>query len=98
MRLAIIDHNLIAVEGAKKDDVNFVMVDSVFFERSDDSFHNTTDNNVAGYEVRIAPVNSIDMVLEITSSKSKKSQAICIYVEDNKQNRSTLYFTPLQRS
>lgn len=92
MRLSVNDQNLIAVEYAKKEDVDFVIVDGVFFERKNDVFHNTTNDNLNGYEVKIAPTNSINLELEITSHKDVGD--ILVIVEDVQRQHSKILFKP----
>ncbi len=92
MRLSINSQNLIAVENAKKEDVYFVIVDGVFFERINNNFCSITDDNLNGYEVKIAPTNSIYLELEITSHKD--AGEILVIVEDTQRQHSKILFKP----
>ncbi len=92
MRLSINSQNLIAVENAKKEDVYFVIVDGVFFERKNDIFSNITDDNLNGYEVKIAPTNSIYLELEITSHK--ETGEVLVIVEDVQRQHGKILFKP----
>ncbi len=92
MRLSINDQNLIAVENVKKEDVDFVIVDGVFFERNKDIFCNITDDNLNGYEVKIAPTNNIYLELEITAHKD--SGEVLVIVEDIQRQHGKILFKP----
>ena len=95
MRLSVIDHNLVRVENASKAEVYFVIVDDVFFQRNQDSFDSMTNNNVDGYQVQIAPVDSIDMVLNITAAH--ETGPVTVVVEDRKYQHSQIRFSPQVR-
>ncbi len=46
MRLNVTKQNTIEVENSRKEDVYFVIVDNVFFERQGDVFNSITNNNL----------------------------------------------------
>lgn len=92
MKLSIIDHNLIRVEGAVNSEVYFIMVGDVFFERNPKGFDSVSNNNVNGYQVQIAPVDSIDLVLDITAAHN--AEPVAVVVEDRKYQHGLIRFTP----
>lgn len=92
MRLFVNSQHLIAVEDAKKEDVDFVIVDGVFFERKNDHFCNITNDNLNGYEVKIAPVDSIYLELEITAHED--TGEVLVIVEDITRQHSKILFQP----
>ncbi len=95
MRLSVIDHNLVRVEDAEKAEVYFVMVDDVFFQRIEDHFTAIGNNNGNGYQVQAAPVDSIDLVLEITTARG--TGPVTVVVEDRKYQHGQIRFTPQVR-
>lgn len=92
MRLSVNGQNLILVEDVKKEDVDFVIVDGIFFERKNDIFCNITNDNLNGYEVKIAPTDSIYLELEITSHKD--AGEVLVIIEDIQRQHSKILFKP----
>ena len=95
MNLRLLDHNNIRVEDASKSDIHFVIVDGVFFQRIEESFNAITNNNLNGYQVEIAPVDSLDMVLSITASRA--TEEITVIVEDRIYQHGQIRFIPSVR-
>lgn len=93
MRLNITKQNTLEVENSKKEDVYFVIVDNVFFERHGDVFNSITDNNLNNYNVEILPTNNIFLELKITSTKDL--EPVFIVVEDRKYNHGSVMFKPV---
>ncbi len=93
MRLNITKQNTLEVENSKKEDVYFVIVDNVFFERYGDVFNSITDNNLNNYNVEILPTNNIFLELKITSTKDLES--VFIVVEDRQYNHGSVMFKPV---
>lgn len=92
MRLSVNEQNLIVVEDAKKEDVDFIIVDNVFFKRMHNVFCNITNDNMNGYEVKISPTNNIYLELEITAHKD--TGEISVIVEDTQRQHSKILFKP----
>lgn len=59
MRLNVTKQNTIEVENSRKEDVYFVIVDNVFFERQGDVFNSITNNNLNNYDVKILPTDNV---------------------------------------
>lgn len=93
MRLNITRQNTLEVENSKKEDVYFVIVDNVFFERHGDVFNSITDNNLNNYNVEILPTNNIFLELKITSTKDL--EPVFIVVEDRQYNHGSVMFKPV---
>ncbi|MGO0902935.1 hypothetical protein ACYZFO_14825 [Clostridioides difficile] len=93
MRLNITKQNTLEVENSKKEDVYFVIVDNVFFERHGDVFNSITDNNLNNYNVEILPTNNIFLELKITSTKDL--EPVFIVVEDRQYNHGCVMFKPI---
>ncbi|NMS89209.1 hypothetical protein HGQ85_04645 [Clostridioides difficile] len=93
MRLNITKQNTLEVENSKKEDVYFVIVDNVFFERHGDVFNSITDNNLNNYNVEILPTNNIFLELKITSTKDL--EPVFIVVEDRQYNHGSVMFKPV---
>ncbi|MGX8126794.1 hypothetical protein ACWTV9_11065 [Clostridioides difficile] len=93
MRLNITKQNTLEVENSKKEDVYFVIVDNVFFERHGDVFNGITDNNLNNYNVEILPTNNIFLELKITSTKDL--EPVFIVVEDRQYNHGSVMFKPV---
>ncbi|MFL8675515.1 hypothetical protein [Clostridioides sp. GD02404] len=93
MRLNITKQNTLEVENSKKEDVYFVIVDNVFFERHGDVFNSITDNNLNNYNVEILPTNNIFLELKITSTKDL--EPVFIVVEDREYNHGSVMFKPV---
>ncbi|MCI9977456.1 hypothetical protein JY742_15105 [Clostridioides difficile] len=93
MRLNITKQNTLEVENSKKEDVYFVIVDNVFFERHGDVFNSITDNNLNNYNVEILPTNNIFLELKITSTKDL--EPVFIVVEDRQYNHGSVMFKPI---
>ena len=92
MKLRVIDHNLVRVEDAEKAEVYFVIVDDVFFQRTENRFDAITNNNGNGYQVQVVPVDSIDLVLEITTARG--TGPVMVVVEDRTYQHGQIRFTP----
>ncbi len=92
MRLSVNEQNLIVVEDAKKEDVDFIIVDNVFFKRVNNAFCNITNDNMNGYEVKISSTDSIYLELEITTHKD--TGKVFIIVEDINRQHSKILFEP----
>lgn len=92
MKLNITQQNTIEVENSKKEDVYFVIVDNVFFERNRDKFNDITNNNLKNYQVKILPTDNIYLELKITSTEEKES--VFVVVEDRQYNHSGVLFKP----
>nr|UWI50715.1 hypothetical protein NZ312_03200 [Clostridioides difficile] len=92
MRLNITQQNTIEVENSKKEDVYFVIVDNVFFERNGDKFNDITNNNLKNYQVKILPTDNIYLELKITSTEEK--EPVFVVVEDRQYNHSGVLFKP----
>lgn len=93
MRLNITKQNTLEVENSKKEDIYFVIVDNVFFERHGDIFNSITDNNLNNYNVEILPTNNIFLELKITSTKDL--EPVFIVVEDRQYNHGSVMFKPI---
>ncbi|MDB3084077.1 hypothetical protein C4097_05830 [Clostridioides difficile] len=93
MRLNITKQSTLEVENSKKEDVYFVIVDNVFFERHGDVFNSITDNNLNNYNVEILPTNNIFLELKITSTKDL--EPVFIVVEDRQYNHGSVMFKPV---
>ncbi|KPI55479.1 hypothetical protein KW94_02965 [Clostridioides difficile] len=93
MRLNITKQNTLEVENSKKEDVYFVIVDNVFFERHGDVFNSITDNNLNNYNVEILPTNNIFLELKITSTKDL--EPVFIVVEDRQYHHGSVMFKPV---
>ncbi|VIF62576.1 Uncharacterised protein [Clostridioides difficile] len=92
MRLNVTEQNNIEVEYSKKEDVYFVIVGDVFFERHGNGFGCITENNLNGYQVEIIPTDNINLELKITSSRS--TNRVNIIVEDKQYNHASILFNP----
>lgn len=92
MRLNITEQNTIEVENSKKEEVYFVIVDNVFFERNGDKFNDITNNNLKNYQVKILPTDNIYLELKITSTEEKEH--VFVVVEDRQYNHSGVLFKP----
>lgn len=93
MRLNITEQNTLEVENSKKEDVYFVIVDNVFFERHGDVFNSITDDNLNDYNVEVLPTNNIFLELKITSTKDL--EPVFIVVEDRQYNHGSVMFKPV---
>ncbi|MCC0674349.1 hypothetical protein IC216_20400 [Clostridioides sp. ES-S-0145-01] len=92
MRLNITQQNTIEIENSKKEDVYFVIVGEVFFERHGNTFNNITNNNVDNYEVEVLPTDNINLELKITSSRN--TNRVYVIVEDKQYNHGAVFLNP----
>lgn len=93
MRLNITKQNTIEVEGSKKEDVYFIIIDNVFFERKGNVFYSITNNNLNNYDIKILPTDNIFLELKITSTKDL--EPVFIVAEDRQYNHCSVMFKPV---
>ncbi|MCP3282905.1 hypothetical protein QPD70_18100 [Clostridioides difficile] len=93
MRLNVTKQNTIEVENSRKEDVYFVIVDNVFFERQGDVFNSITNNNLNNYDVKILPTDNVFLELKITSTKDL--EPVFIVIEDRQYNHGSIMFKPV---
>lgn len=86
MRILDKGKGIIEIQDVNKNNVDFVMVDYVFFQRMkpDGDFINTSNNNINNYTVEILPTDNIFLELKI-SAKNVKSGKVFISTMDNQK-------------
>lgn len=92
MRIKDNGNGCIEVEGTKRDDVIFVMVDYVFFERHGEKFVNTTNDNINGYNVEILPTNNLNLELKISTVTGKGSGTVFVEDKNCEHSKITMQF------